>query len=265
MGASIVGRHFPYEESCCTYSDLNRKDKMAYNWNCPHCAHDVTIAAERESISQHFLNIPNAAGLHRLQTQFIVCPNPECARFTLIAELTAGVRTQLGHSINWAEESQGWALVPEAHAKVFPDYIPAPLLADYREACAIRDLSPKASATLSRRCLQGIIRDFWKVKAGRLVDEIAAIKEKVDPVTWDAIEAVRNIGNIGAHMEKDINVIVDVDPTEAGLLIDLVETLLAEWYVQREERAKRMGSLVAAAAAKKIAATAPPVLPPVSP
>jgi hypothetical protein len=96
-----------------------------------------------------------------------------------------------------------------------------------------------------------MIRDFWKVKPGRLVDEIAAIQSQVDPLTWDAIEAVRKIGNIGAHMEKDIDVIVEVDPNEADLLIELIETLVREWYINREERRARMGHLVAAAAAKK--------------
>ncbi len=52
-------------------------------------------------------------------------------------------------------------------------------------------------------------------------------------------------------MEKDINVIVDVDPDEAELLIGLIETLLREWYVAREERKARMGFIVSAAAAKK--------------
>jgi hypothetical protein len=32
--------------------------------------------------------------------------------------------------------------------------------------------------------------------------------------TMDAIDHVREIGNIGARMESDINVIVDVDPEE---------------------------------------------------
>ena len=82
-------------------------------------------------------------------------------------------------------------------------------------------------------------------------DEIAFIESQVDPLTWEAIQAVRKIGNIGAHMEKDIGVIVEVDPNEADLLIELIETLLREWYVHREERKMRMGHLVAAAAAKK--------------
>ncbi|MEI8253036.1 MAG: hypothetical protein WCG25_04765 [bacterium] len=47
-----------------------------------------------------------------------------------------------------------WQLLPVSEAKVLPDYIPDPIKQDYYEACRIRDLSPKASATLSRRCLQ---------------------------------------------------------------------------------------------------------------
>ena len=53
-------------------------------------------------------------------------------------------------------------------------------------------------------------------------------------------------------MEKDINVIVDVDSDEADHLIGLVETLLREWYVAREERRVRMEAVMAAAAAKKL-------------
>ena len=150
-----------------------------------------------------------------------------------------------------------WNLIPPSKAKTFPFYIPQAILDDYREACLIQDLSPKASATLSRRCLQGILRDFWKVKAGRLVDEIDQIKDKVDPETWAAIDAVRTIGNIGAHMEKDISIIVDVDPNETELLIGLVETLIREWYIAREERKNRMDAIVAAAAAKKQPPTTP--------
>ena len=41
----------------------------------------------------------------------------------------------------------------------------------------------------------------------------------MDADAWGAIEAVRSVGNIGAHMENDINVIVDVEPEEAKLLI----------------------------------------------
>jgi hypothetical protein len=150
---------------------------------------------------------------------------------------------------------QMWNLIPPSRAKVFPDYVPQPIRDDYVEACAIRDLSPKASATLSRRCLQGMIRDFWKIVKARLLDEIEALEDKVDAQTWAAIDAVRKIGNIGAHMEKDINVIVDVDPNEAQVLIELIELLVKDWYVVRHDREERLKSIVQVAKAKDAAKT----------
>lgn len=71
------------------------------------------------------------------------------------------------------------------------------------------------------------------------------------------MEAVRTTGNIGAHMEKDINLIVDVDPDEAVLFIGLVETLFRDWYAAREERKTRMAALVAASAAKTAKRSSP--------
>jgi hypothetical protein len=96
-----------------------------------------------------------------------------------------------------------------------------------------------------------MIRDFWNVSGSTLFEEINKIEEEVDPTTWDAIHAVRSIGNIGAHMEKDINLIVDVEPEEADLLIELIETLIKEWYVARHKREQRMARIVAASEQKK--------------
>lgn len=232
-----------------------------FNWTCPHCERPVTISAGRVTTGLHSLYYDNADGLRALETTFIVCPNPECRHFSLTAGLYESAQASRSVQPMVGKRLISWNLVPPSRAKTFPSYVPQAILDDYREACLIQDLSPKASATLSRRCLQGILRDFWQVKAGRLVDEIDQIKDKVDPETWSAIDAVRTIGNIGAHMEKDISVIVDVDPNEAELLIGLVETLIREWYIAKEERKNRMNAIVTAAAAKK---TAPASSSPVS-
>src|SRR5690606_8071979 len=92
--------------------------------------------------------------------------------------------------------------------------------------------------------------DFWGISMRRLIDEIDAIHDKVAPDTWQAIDAVRQMGNIGAHMEQDINVIVDVEPEEARLLIGLIETLVDDWYVARHARNERNAKLRAAVEAK---------------
>ncbi len=221
-----------------------------FNWNCPHCERAVTITDERRSSSAHTLKIENAEGRRTLKTTFHVCPNPECRKFTLRATLY-----ESSFSIARGREDvlgvlQSWALIPASSGRNFPDYIPEAIRSDYLEACAIKALSPKASATLARRCLQGMVRNFWDVKPGRLFEEINQIKDKVDPSIWSAIEAVRKLGNIGAHMEKNIDVIVDVDPNEAELLIGLIEQLLEDWYIARERRKTSTTALIAAAAAK---------------
>lgn len=124
---------------------------------------------------------------------------------------------------------------PQAEIISIPDYIPLAIQNDYLEAVAICELSPKASATLSRRCLQGMIHDFWGIKEKNLNAEITSLKGRIPAAQWSAIDALRKIGNIGAHMEKDINIIVDVDPDEAKTLIKLIELLIDKWYIARHD------------------------------
>jgi hypothetical protein len=85
-----------------------------------------------------------------------------------------------------------------------------------------------------------MLRDFWRVQPGRLSDEFRQIRGTADPLTWDAIESVRNTGMIGARMERDDAEIQDADAGDAQLLIGLIETLIEDWYVGREGRRKRL-------------------------
>ena len=80
-----------------------------------------------------------------------------------------------------------------------------------------------------------MIRDFWGISKNRLVDEIEEIADKIRPEVHRAIHGLRKIGNIGAHMENDVNKIVEVEPFEAEKLIKLIELLMDDWYVKRHE------------------------------
>jgi len=222
---------------------------MELPWTCPFCQRDTTITNERVASSTGDLRIENADGLRRLRSLFIVCPNPECRKTTLIVTLLENDVDQFGNPHD-GEMVQQWHLIPASRALSFPAYVPSSIVNDYQEACLIQDTSPKASATLSRRCLQGIVRDFWQVKPGRLVDEIRQLEGVIDPLTWEAIDSVRRVGNIGAHMEKDIDLIVEVDPNEAELLVRLIETLIRETYVARENRRDQLDKIKEMAARK---------------
>jgi Domain of unknown function (DUF4145) len=221
------------------------------SWVCPYCQQVATLISDNVDIEAHVFRWKGETYLS-LHTEIIRCPNEICNEYTLLAILFPAKWESGNRVVDRSKDFLGyWKLKPSSSAKPLPDYVPAVIQSDYNEACAIVDLSPKASATLSRRCLQGMIRDFHSVVEKTLYKEIQGIKDKVDTTTWDAIDAVRSIGNIGAHMEQDINVIVDVDQNEAAVLIGLIETLIEEWYVHRHVRAERMSKIVAVAAAKR--------------
>ncbi len=224
---------------------------MAFNWQCPYCGNHSTITDQNASSWLQPFDHNNYTGDKLgIRINVIVCPNIDCGKVEVNAVFGPGSWRSGLFTIS-SDTSEVWKLLPTSQAIQFPEYLPKAVLDDYEEACKIKDLSPKASATLSRRCLQGIIRDFWGVSKSRLVDEIEAIKDKVDIDTWAAIDAVRKIGNIGAHMERDINIIIDVDPSEAQLLIGLIEMLIKDWYIARHKRQVHLQQIVESAKSKK--------------
>jgi hypothetical protein len=220
-----------------------------FDWTCPFCGRDATLTDKATHTPQSYLELKNADGFRNFLASFVVCPNSKCKKFTLTAALFDAYQDGFGE---WqtGKRLQRWDLIPGSKAKALPSYIPEAIKNDYSEACLILTLSPKASATLSRRCLQGMIRDFFGVSLPTLKSEIDAIKDKVDPLVWKSIEAVRKVGNIGAHMEKDINVIVDVEPNEAELLVGLIEFLIKDWYVARNNKEEHLKALIGVAEKK---------------
>lgn len=222
------------------------------NFTCPYCGRPTTITSP--NYFEHWEKVDIAESDKSdvgLFFQGITCPNTKCQKLWLHLSLC---KAHMGpYSSRWEKGNiiQEWQLLPESEAKVLPDYVPKAIRDDYYEACRIRDLSPKASTALSRRCLQGMIRDFWGISKKTLKEEIDALEDKVDADTWGSIEAVRKVGNIGAHMEEDINLIIDVEPGEAQLLMGLIEQLVDDWYVTRENRRRRTEELKKLAALKE--------------
>jgi hypothetical protein len=107
-----------------------------------------------------------------------------------------------------------------------------------------------------------MIRHFAGITRGTLDAEIRALQTALDDGTApravsvesvEAIDHVRRVGNIGAHMERDINEIINVEPGEAQALIELVELLMREWYVDRHLRQERLATVAAIRAAKDAA------------
>ena len=126
-----------------------------------------------------------------------------------------------------------------------PSEVPEDFTKDYLEACLVHADSPKASAALSRRCLQHLLREKAKVKQPN--DLAKAIQEVIDdPAVPSDISAtldmVRNIGNFSAHPNKSLNTgeIVDVEPEEAEWCLDTLEVLFDFYFVRPADIKRRM-------------------------
>lgn len=194
---------------------------------CPFCGHVQAFSNSYVSHNNGFYcnaadyGIPSPYFESSFKIYTFQCNNAACGRIAVSA-----INRKTGKQID---------LVPQIVMKHYPDYIPEQIRRDYTEANLILEASPKAAATLLRRCLQGMIRDFWSIKKENLYAEINAIQDKVTPVQWKALDGLRKIGNIGAHMEKDVNLIIDIDADEAKKLLRLIEVLLEKWYIARHD------------------------------
>lgn len=202
-------------------------------YTCPHCGR--VMAVEDNTYRERLTSFANASGRYVNNTNsyqyyeesimigFYRCP--ACEKPTIYIK-------GMGSKVSEIDT----ILYPSSLAKQYPEYVPSQIRNDYEEACAILYHSPKASATLARRCLQGMIRDYWGISRATLNQEITALKDDIPADLWNAIDNLRKMGNIGAHMEKDTSIIVEIDPDEATRLIKLIELLIKEWYIAREER-----------------------------
>ncbi len=128
-----------------------------------------------------------------------------------------------------------------------PSEVPQEFGDDYSEACMTLADSPKASAALSRRCLQHILREKAKVKKGNLASEIQEVIDTghLPSYILESLDAIRNIGNFAAHPMKSnaSGEVLPVEPGEAEWNLDVLESLFDFYFVQPELLKKKRDAL----------------------
>lgn len=216
------------------------------NWKCPYCERDTTLIGQQITTSGITTQHSNAKPTQKYYGQIfmLTCPNSECKKTTVSVEVYSKARFAAGrYHLNSGSLFVSRRLVPASMASQLHESVPKAVIEDFEEAHTILYDSPKSAATLARRAIQGMIRDFHSVTKPTLYKEIEALKGVIDSDIWDAIDAVRKVGNIGAHMEKDVNIIIDVEPGEAELLLKLIEMLSSDWYKAKAERGQQLADI----------------------
>lgn len=138
-----------------------------------------------------------------------------------------------------------------------PTEVPLHIAEDFDEAGLILNDSPKASAALSRRCLQTIIHEYFKINKRNLSEEIDEVMKQVPQYISKQLDAVRQIGNFSAHPIKSQNTgeIVNVETGEAKWCLDILQSLFEFCYVQPKIAEEKMEELN-----KKLAECGKPLL-----
>lgn len=119
-----------------------------------------------------------------------------------------------------------------------PPEVPSDIAEDYVEACTVLPISAKASAALSRRCLQNILHAH-AYKAKDLSKEIDLLLNEPDPKKAlphklrETVDGIRNFGNFSAHPidDKTTLQVIDVDPHEGEWCLEIIEDLFEHFYV----------------------------------
>ena len=201
---------------------------------CGHCLiefHDVWTVNE--------INISNTA--HYWEMCFTTYPS--CAKPTI------KVKQTIYNAPPYREET--YPVYPYSPRRApIGDAAPPALKEDYEEACDVLSISPKASAALSRRVLQAILKDQG-YESSNLAKQIDSVLSETSPdkvlpaAIRDTIEAVRTFGNFAAHpiTDKTSLQIIDVEPNEAEWCLDIIETLFEHYYVRPAEIRKKLEKL----------------------
>jgi hypothetical protein len=142
------------------------------------------------------------------------------------------------------------------YRKPTPKEVPEHIKEDYEEACIVLPVSNKASAALSRRCLQAILRDQGYTQRD-LAQQIDALLREQDlgkaipTALRETVDAIRNFGNFSAHPVTDQTTlqVIAVEPGEAEWCLDILEEMFDHYYVNPAAARARKAALDAKLAA----------------
>ena len=127
-----------------------------------------------------------------------------------------------------------------------PPEVPEEYAEDYREACLVIADSPKASAALSRRCLQLILRKKLGTQGRTLHAEIQWVIEhgNLPSSIIELLDVPRKVGNEAAHPTlSDAGLISDIEPWEAEWCLEIIESLYEQLFVLPARNQERLGRL----------------------
>lgn len=210
--------------------------------NCPNCAKAIHFEASSSSAYPY----PEAEGDEK-GLGFAVTHGfcPACSNLIVLLQEGKYKKREYGGQLLSVISDQ--LLYPKCSSRLVQPEVPDYYKEEYLEAASVLQLSPKASAAISRRLLQCVLREDLKIKKSSLANEINDFLENKTVPTYlsEAIDAIRSVGNFAAHPEKDVSTgeLVDVEDGEAEWLLEVLDSLFDFVFVQPKRLEERKKSL----------------------
>ena len=196
---------------------------------CPHCSVEVNPNFEEIYLGE------DTQAHWSLYT--MICPNPDCGKMIIKLAVGTPEKAYPNRIVGIKDIRYELTVNPLTSSRPpVPREVDEKFATDYKEACLVLKFSPKASAALSRRCLQNILREKAHVKPSPLYQEIQEVinSNSLPSHLSESIDAIRSIGNFGTHPIKSTSTgeIVEVEVGEAEWTLDVLESLFDFYFVQ---------------------------------
>lgn len=135
------------------------------------------------------------------------------------------------------------------NTKTLSQYIPEKYAQVYKESEQVNNISPRASATLSRYLLQMILHEELKISKKNLAEEIEELETKSNVPTEliTMLQVMRKVANFGAHPKKSTNSneIIDVEKGESDVMLELINQLFDFVFVRPKMQQKYLDDIKA--------------------
>lgn len=203
--------------------------------SCPYCANEFSNVfyvmhkfGECSSFRASFISQDKFYNLDdkKIQIEFRKCYASSCEKESIWACIVEDEKSQ---------HKTRKLIYPCQSNRFIPKSVPNKYVKDYHEASKLKDISPNASAALSRRLLQYLLHSEFNIKKNTLSEEIKEFKKNTSTVIGKYIDLVRHIGNLAAHPAIDQNsgCIVEVEEEDAEALLCLIDEIFEEHFEKK--------------------------------
>ena len=202
---------------------------------CPHCATGVCISWKEVAFPIPSPDDEDDRGGYAIQYGFC----PECEK--LIITLQHGL--EVGYTMGyWIDDIDEESMIYPRHSvgRILDQYVPLKYAELFRESEEVNNISPRASATLSRYLLQMLLHEELSIKKKNLEEEIKELEgsSNIPTKLVSMLQVMRRVANFGAHPKKSTNSneIVDVEAGESSVMLDLLEEVFDYIFVKPKQQ-----------------------------